>query len=105
MLLHNSTLSNHHSLESLFSGPTAATKIREAGCDVFIIGVTGNVMPADVKHYMSCGANAVLPKPLKVSDVDSLWMEYGVYNNSQGTSNDETTMFRNDTACKIMYSR
>ena len=30
-----------------------------------MLGVTGNVLPSDVEHFMSHGANRVIPKPLK----------------------------------------
>lgn len=60
------------------SGPTAAKEVRSMGCDVFVVGVTGNLLPEDVKHFCSCGANAVLPKPFTISDLEILWAEHGV---------------------------
>ena len=59
-------------------GPTAARTIRQLGCSAFIVGVTGNIMPEDVLHFKNHGANAVLPKPIKIPDLKELWIEYGV---------------------------
>jgi CheY-like chemotaxis protein len=64
----------------VMDGPTAATHIRlDLGCDTFIVGITGNVMPEDVDHFKQCGANGVLPKPVKLHDLEVLWMEYGLF--------------------------
>jgi len=48
--------------------------------DLFVVGVTGNVLPDDVDHFLSCGADAaVLPKPIQVDPellgtfVDGFW--------------------------------
>lgn len=60
-------------------GPSAAKEIRRLGYDVFIVGVTGNVLPSDVKYFTASGANDVLSKPVRLSDLDQLWMEYGIY--------------------------
>jgi CheY-like chemotaxis protein len=48
------------------NGPTAALALREAGCHLTIIGLTGNVLQEDVDYFLAHGANAVLPKPLTV---------------------------------------
>jgi CheY-like chemotaxis protein len=64
----------------VMDGPTAATHIRlDLGCDTFIVGITGNVMPEDIDHFKHCGANGVLPKPVKLHDLEVLWMEYGLF--------------------------
>ena len=47
-------------------GPTATRAIRALGFKGLIIGVTGNALPADVETFMSCGADKVLIKPLRV---------------------------------------
>jgi CheY-like chemotaxis protein len=60
------------------NGPTAANEIRSAGFDVFIVGVTGNMLPEDVAYFLGCGANAVLSKPFKIAELEELWMEHGV---------------------------
>jgi CheY-like chemotaxis protein len=59
----------------VMNGPTAAEEMRRAGSDVFIVGITGNMLPEDVSFFISCGANAVLPKPFKLSDLEDLWVE------------------------------
>ena len=53
-------------------GPDAVKEIREYGCDVYIIGLTGNIMADDVGYFRNCGANAVFPKPFKVKEFESL---------------------------------
>ena len=58
------------------NGPGAAKKIRENGCDVFIVGVTGNLMPEDVNYFRRCGADAVLPKPFRISDLEEIIFEH-----------------------------
>jgi signal transduction histidine kinase/CheY-like chemotaxis protein len=59
-------------------GPTAAKVIRELGSDAFIVGVTGNVMAEDIRHFKDHGANHVLPKPIKIPDLEALLVEYNV---------------------------
>lgn len=60
------------------NGPSAVQEIRRMGCDAFIIGITGNMLPDDVAFFKSCGANAVLGKPVKVADLNQQWIEFGV---------------------------
>jgi len=50
-------------------GPTAARAIRGMGYDRVIVGVTGNVGAEDISHFITCGANAVVMKPV---DPDAL---------------------------------
>ena len=59
-------------------GPEAAKLIREMGCSSFIVGITGNVLAEDVRYFTSCGANAVLPKPVQMEKLEELWVEHGV---------------------------
>lgn len=73
----------------VMDGPTASMKIREVGCDAFIVGVTGNVMPEDVRFFKDAGANAVLPKPLKLPDLDALFVEHDVRGEPVDSSNFE----------------
>ena len=49
-----------------------------AGSDVFIVGITGNMLKEDVDYFRHCGANAVLPKPFQLSALEQLWVEYGL---------------------------
>jgi CheY-like chemotaxis protein len=60
------------------NGPTAALEIRKIGSDAFVIGITGNMMAEDVAYFKSKGANAVLPKPFKISSLEELCVEYSV---------------------------
>lgn len=60
----------------VMNGPTAARHIRDLGCDSFIVGITGNVLPEDIAHFKANGANAVLPKPFHMTDLEELWVEY-----------------------------
>ena len=50
-------------------GPTAAKAIRGMGYNRVIVGVTGNVLAEDMNHFITCGANAVMMKPV---DPDAL---------------------------------
>ena len=61
----------------VMDGPTAANEIRRLGADVLIVGVTGNLLPEDVRYYRSCGADAILPKPFKISALNDIWEEHG----------------------------
>jgi CheY-like chemotaxis protein len=59
-------------------GPTAAQMIRAMGCDSFIVGITGALFTEQVNHFVTCGANRVLPKPLDLRALLDIWMEYGI---------------------------
>lgn len=48
------------------NGPTAARKLRDSGCTIPIIGVTGNVLEKDTDFFLSQGADKVLFKPLAI---------------------------------------
>mmetsp|Transcript_15709 Transcript_15709/g.26187 ORF Transcript_15709/g.26187 Transcript_15709/m.26187 type:complete len:916 (+) Transcript_15709:167-2914(+) len=50
----------------VMNGPDATKTLREAGHTLPIIGVTGNVLPEDKRHFIACGADWVLPKPLSI---------------------------------------
>ena len=63
----------------IMDGPTASKVIRcDLGCDAFIVGTTGNVLPEDVKYFKSCGVNNVLGKPFQIKELEELWVEYGI---------------------------
>ena len=57
----------------VMNGPTATKVLRDMGCVALIVGVSGNVLPADVEYYLSMGANAVLPKPLNYAELEKIW--------------------------------
>lgn len=56
----------------VMDGPNAAKAMREMGFEGLIIGVTGNVLPEDVTHFMSHGADFVLSKPLDIDEFDRI---------------------------------
>jgi len=56
----------------VMNGPAATKKLRELGCTCLIVGVTGNVLPDQVASFKNNGANAVLPKPLVMEDLQEL---------------------------------
>ena len=57
----------------VMNGPAAAKKLRELGCTVPIIGISGNVLPGDVQLFIMHGANAVLPKSLDFNELEKVW--------------------------------
>jgi CheY-like chemotaxis protein len=59
----------------VMNGPTATKALREAGCDVLIIGVTGNLLPEDVRYFRRHGADAVLGKPLDIQAFEQLLLQ------------------------------
>ena len=59
----------------VLNGPNACEQIRDMGCDVYIVGITGNTLDDDVQHFKSKGANAVLPKPVKLEVLEDLFVE------------------------------
>lgn len=36
------------------------------------------MLPEDVAHFRRSGANCVLAKPLKLPDLEALWVNYGI---------------------------
>ena len=52
------------------SGPLATTSIRMMGYIGVVIGVTGNALPEDITEFKCHGADAVLSKPLDISDFE-----------------------------------
>jgi CheY-like chemotaxis protein len=53
-------------------GPEACAELRRLGLETMVIGVTGNVLKADIDHYISAGAQSVVAKPfslVKLMDV------------------------------------
>lgn len=60
------------------SGPEAAKEIRSLGCDSFIVGITGNLFREDIDLFKSCGADKVLPKPIKMDELEDTWHQCGV---------------------------
>ena len=50
--------------------------LRQLSCDSIIIGVTGNVMPDDVKTFVNRGADAVFGKPVSFDDLELFLKDY-----------------------------
>jgi CheY-like chemotaxis protein len=59
----------------VMNGPTATRALRELGCDALIVGVTGNLLPEDVRFFKEHGADAVLGKPLDIRAFEELVMD------------------------------
>jgi CheY-like chemotaxis protein len=53
----------------IMKGPDAARALRKLGFTCPIIGVTGNVLPADRDYFVASGADEVLTKPLYLEDL------------------------------------
>ena len=68
------------------NGPDAVKKLRHGGCDSFVVGITGNVLPEDITHFKDCGANEVLHKPVDLDSLAALWMEYGISGGGGGNA-------------------
>lgn len=51
------------------NGPDATQALRDMGVTIPVIGVTGNVLPADKEYFLNHGANAVLHKPLNINQL------------------------------------
>ncbi len=60
------------SIMPVMCGTEACATVRMLGYKGLIIGVTGNVLPEDVTSFLSVGANAVLGKPVKISDLQNM---------------------------------
>lgn len=48
----------------LKDGPSATAELRAMGYKGAIFGVTGNGLTSDVEHFLNCGADKVLLKPI-----------------------------------------
>jgi DNA-binding NarL/FixJ family response regulator len=59
-------------LSTRSTGPQAAQALRAKGYSGVLIGVTGHAQPADIQEFKQCGADAVLPKPLKFEVLTNL---------------------------------
>ena len=70
----------------VMNGPTATARLREMGCRCLIVGVTGNVLPADVAYFKEHGADAVLLKPLVLEDFELILSE-SIRNHEHGILN------------------
>ena len=86
------------------NGPTAACEIRKLGSDVFLVGITGNMLNEDVQHFKSMGANVVLPKPVQLPVLEEVLVEHGVVSGggmqSTGGTDDSTNRRSNSSAVR-----
>ena len=53
-------------------GPEAVKQIRALNYQGFIIGVTGNILEGDIKHFCDCGLNEILTKPIVDSKLHNI---------------------------------
>ncbi|CAM9122794.1 unnamed protein product, partial [Ectocarpus fasciculatus] len=58
----------------VLNGPDATAALRAKGYRFLICGLTGNVMPDDIDHFRSCGADHVLSKPFQITEFDTYMM-------------------------------
>ncbi|KAJ1422200.1 hypothetical protein B484DRAFT_433045, partial [Ochromonadaceae sp. CCMP2298] len=75
----------------VMNGPTATKSLRAMGCGSYIVGVTGNVMQADIDVFIQHGANAVLAKPLRVETFESMMASLFIKQKSPGPSRRDFT--------------
>lgn len=54
----------------VMTGPAATKVLKERGCAVPVVGVTGNVMTEDVQEFMDAGVDLVLQKPFSMEDFE-----------------------------------
>jgi signal transduction histidine kinase/CheY-like chemotaxis protein len=71
----------------VMNGPTMAKELRAMGCNILIVGVTGNMLAEDVTYFRSCGADAVLGKPINIASLFEIWSEYGITGQSSSDTN------------------
>lgn len=64
------------------NGPDATQALRDMGVTIPIIGVTGNVLPADKEYFLNHGANAVLHKPLNIEQLKAEILKYNSFSSS-----------------------
>jgi len=60
----------------VLNGPDASKKLRDRGCNAFIVGVTGNMLADDVAYFESMGCDRVMAKPVKIQVLKDLWAQY-----------------------------
>lgn len=58
------------------NGPDATRELIKRGCNSVVIGITGNVLPEDIKTFVDSGAYDVLGKPLIIEQLERLFSRY-----------------------------
>ena len=61
----------------VMDGLECATRIRESGLEVCIIGITGNALESDRSLFLSAGASSVLTKPINVDVLEKALKSLG----------------------------
>ncbi|KAJ9096383.1 hypothetical protein QFC21_005205 [Naganishia friedmannii] len=56
----------------VMSGVETARELRRIACPIFIVGATGNALKEDQDEYIEAGADQVLTKPLKQSEMQAM---------------------------------
>jgi len=56
----------------VMDGPSASREIRSAGYKGLVLGITGDVLPADIEHFQKCGADRVLAKPIDIPALEDI---------------------------------
>ena len=62
----------------VMNGPDAVKALRALGITLPIIGLTGNVLPADRSIFLDSGANDVLTKPLNLSQLGAILIDLSI---------------------------
>ena len=52
------------------TGVEVASRVRELGCPLFIVGCTGNALRQDQDEYIDAGADRILTKPIKQAGIE-----------------------------------
>lgn len=60
----------------MMDGPTACKLLRERGYTLPVIGLTGNVMKADIDTFIDSGANAVILKPFSPTEFTEIMKKF-----------------------------
>eukprot|EP00601_Ochromonadales_sp_CCMP2298_P000950 CAMPEP_0173176858 /NCGR_PEP_ID=MMETSP1141-20130122/4688_1 /TAXON_ID=483371 /ORGANISM="non described non described, Strain CCMP2298" /LENGTH=467 /DNA_ID=CAMNT_0014099233 /DNA_START=3 /DNA_END=1410 /DNA_ORIENTATION=+ len=87
----------------VLNGPSATRLLREQGCSSFILGVTGNVMKADMDYFKSCGADAVFAKPLTSESVGKVMARIAMPR-AEAPAIDESIRPRTDKAAAAAWA-
>ena len=91
----------------VMDGPTATKKLREYGCNCFIVGVTGNLLPADIDLFRRQGANSVLAKPLNVDVFETTFKSFRAvpdtdrFNSLLATTSSTTNLGQEEFTAKL----
>lgn len=89
----------------ILNGPDATKRIREElGYDGLIVGVTGNVLEEDVNHFISMGADAVVPKPIGMVALNKMWQQERHVEPSSLPSSSQSRRLNHSRAMLVRHS-